>query len=164
MIRSDLQGDWVAFGCFVCAGCLSVLVFLSSPLSVSGAAGTTHKFPKAAAGFHGATGRSANGAGTAREDDISLHQTVTSSSKCHRLQRRFLLHVLPAVPAAISAWMQAQVLLPVCPPLGAWWAQGLHQQGGTDSSEMPPQQLEKYPAALCGAGRLLESGAQQRVQ
>lgn len=38
--------------------------------------------------------------------------------------------------------MQARVLLRVCPSLGARWAQGLHQHGGTSSSEMPPQQLE----------------------
>lgn len=105
---------------------------------------------------HGATGRLANGAGTAREGDISLHQTVTSSSKCHRLQHQFLLCVLPAVPAAASARCSPRSSL--CVPIPG-------SPAGTGASPAGWDELlrgaisaagdRKYPAALCGVGKFL---------
>lgn len=155
------------FSCLLCAGCLLVLTgCLSSPVSVSGAAGKTHKFPKAAAGLHGATGRSANGAGTAREGEICLHQTVTSrapsaaGSGAGSCSVCCQLCLLPSVPDASPGSS------PCVPIPGSTVSTGTSPAGWNELLRDATSAAVdgKYLAALWGAGRLWESGAQQCVQ
>lgn len=125
----DLWGDWVVFGCFFCAGCLSVFVVCPSYLCLSVVL----------------WGQPTS---VSRQQQVSMEQQA-GQQMVQRQRGRVTsvsIRLSPVAPSATDACchqcrMQAQVLH-ACPSLGAWQAQGLHQQGGMSSSEMSPQQLE----------------------